>query len=301
MHKSPNIELLRIIGALGIVWYHARGPGFEAAYGGLVSFLILSLYLAGGSAERPPRVSRRAQRLLAPWLLWMAVYGAVNLATHQPLIPLDYGLLAGLLAGTSIHLWYLPFIFFCLIGYDQLRQRVRAPMLAISGAIVAFSMLAATPMWRPFLIVIGYPVAQYLHALAGLGLGSYFANAQSLPRYQQILLVTLLLFSAVFALPYHGVGLPYLLGIIGGCLLAAPALPSGTARWINPLGAATFGVYCCHILVMRVLAKFTHIDGWQLPVGTFIVSIALVLLWQRLRLQLRRRTDMPSASSGSRL
>jgi fucose 4-O-acetylase-like acetyltransferase len=300
MQKSPNIEALRILGALGIVWYHARGPGYAIAYGGLVLFLILSFYLAGNAASRPSPL-RRAQRLLQPWLLWMAVYGAVNLATHQPLIDTEYGVLAGILAGTSIHLWYLPFIFLCLIAYDQLRRIAAPDVLAMSGAVLAAVLLMLAPLWQPQLQTIGYPLAQYLHAAAGVGLGIYFANASSYSWQWRLPLNVALLLVAALALPVYGIGLPYLLGIAAGWLLAAPPLPASVGRWVNPLGAATFGVYCCHILVMRIIAKFTHIDGWLLPVLTFAASMAAVLLAQQLRDRGLRAVGRLSARGRTRL
>jgi fucose 4-O-acetylase-like acetyltransferase len=301
MQKSSTIEALRVMGALGIVWYHARGPGYDIAYSGLVLFLILSFYLAGNKPAHPPSPLRRAQRLLQPWLLWMLVYGAVNLATHQPLIDTQYGVLAGVLAGTSIHLWYLPFIFFCLIAYDQLRRIAAPGVLAMSGAAMAAVLLMLAPLWRPLLQTIGFPLAQYLHAAAGVGLGLYFANASVLTWQWRLPFNCILLLVAALALPVYGIGLPYLLGIAAGWLLTAPPLPANVGRWINPLGAATFGVYCCHILVMRIIAKFTHVDGWLLPVLTFVISMAAVLVAQQLRERLLRGLSQLSARSRARL
>ena len=301
MQKSSTIEALRVVGALGIVWYHARGPGYQAAYGGLVLFLILSFYLAGNHPARPPSLLRRSHRLLQPWLLWMLVYGAANLATHQPLLDTERGVLAGVLAGTSIHLWYLPFIFLCLIAYDQLRRLIAPGPLALGGAAIAVLMLTAAPLWRPLLPVVGFPLAQYVHAAAGVGLGVYFANAGALSWQWRLPLQSAMLLSATLALPLDGIGLPYLLGIAAGWLLTAPPLPASVGRWINPMGAATFGVYCCHILVMRIIAKFTHVDGWLLPVLTFVIAMAAVLAAQQLRERLLSGLGRLSARSRARL
>jgi fucose 4-O-acetylase-like acetyltransferase len=301
MQKSPTIEFLRILGALGIVWYHARGPGYEAAYAGLVLFLIMSVYLAGPVPAGGLPVARRARRLLLPWLLWQLVYGAVNLATHQPLLPTEHGLLAGVLAGASIHLWYLPFIFIFLLGYDLLRSHVPARPIAILGGAGAALMLGATAWWWPLLSTLGYPLAQYVHASAGLGLGMYFANAATLPWHLRAVLTGAIALAVAGALAFHGVGLPYLLGIAVAGLLLAPPLPAHLGRWINPLGAATFGVYCAHILVMRILAKFTHVEGALLPVSTFVVSMAVVMLAQRAlaRFKRDRRSQPRSIAAGS--
>ncbi len=166
---------------------------------------------------------------------------------------------------------------------------------------MAAVLLMLAPLWRPLLQTIGFPLAQYLHAAAGVGLGLYFANASVLTWQWRLPFNCILLLVAALALPVYGIGLPYLLGIAAGWLLTAPPLPANVGRWINPLGAATFGVYCCHILVMRIIAKFTHVDGWLLPVLTFVISMAAVLVAQQLRERLLRGLSQLSARSRARL
>ena len=45
-HRRQDIELLRILSALAVVAYHSQVAGLEAAYAGLIVFVVLSVHLA---------------------------------------------------------------------------------------------------------------------------------------------------------------------------------------------------------------------------------------------------------------
>lgn len=46
MKVRQDIEILRVLSAFGIVWFHSGAPGRAFAYSGLVIFIILSVYLS---------------------------------------------------------------------------------------------------------------------------------------------------------------------------------------------------------------------------------------------------------------
>ena len=122
IHKPPGknqaIELLRIVAAFGIIWFHSKLPEFGiVSYGGLVIFLTFSSYFAAiAPISRPDYLLRLGKRLLLPWAAWWLVYGALNLADHRPLLLPHHDITLGVLTGTHIHLWYLPFIFAVVTG-----------------------------------------------------------------------------------------------------------------------------------------------------------------------------------------
>ena len=65
MRKRADIEFLRVLSTFGIVWFHSGVFGHEFAYSGLIVFLILSMYLAGGSgAADVLTLRRRLERLV---------------------------------------------------------------------------------------------------------------------------------------------------------------------------------------------------------------------------------------------
>jgi hypothetical protein len=117
--RRQDIEWLRVLACLGIVWYHARGPGEEFALAGLIVFVMLSVVLAHPREEPlKDRLHARAERLLLPWIFWWGVYAVLDVVTGRAgrWTAAEWPVL--LLAGPSIHLWYLPFMFFVLLAMD---------------------------------------------------------------------------------------------------------------------------------------------------------------------------------------
>lgn len=66
----------------------------------------------------------RAQRLLLPWLVWSAIYGAMKLAEVAVTgVPLRHEFAPWMwLVGTAIHLWFLPFAFVTSLAVWPLAQ-----------------------------------------------------------------------------------------------------------------------------------------------------------------------------------
>lgn len=142
MKVRQDIEILRVLSAFGIVWFHSGAPGRAFAYSGLVIFIILSVYLSQhGNQHISTRFKIRARRLLVPWSIWFTFYGLIRLLTQKPLRPLENGAIAGVLSGPSSHLWYLPFTFVLLVIIDSARVKLPPSILAWTGyalAILAF-------------------------------------------------------------------------------------------------------------------------------------------------------------------
>ncbi|MDB6171070.1 MAG: putative acyltransferase [Chthoniobacteraceae bacterium] len=282
VHKRQDIEALRIASAFAIVWYHSGISGHEVSYGGLIVFLILSVYLAGHSA-RPInlRIFQRAQRLLIPWVIWFVVYGVFNVIKHKPIISLGNGALAGVLAGSSIHLWYMPYIFVWLILFDFSRTKLPDSLISWVSGILAAVMLSLTVVWRAELVHLGYPFTQYLHGLAGIFLGSFFAGWNALHRKARMLLLTIIVLSAVSAIPYEGVGIPYLIGIAAGCILVFKPFDKAININLDLISQCTLGVYFVHVLLLAFIRKFGVDHNTLLPVAGFILSVAIVFLMRR--------------------
>lgn len=89
LERIGHIDTLRIIAAVGIVWFHTEGaPYRQIGYAGLPIFLLIffSLITRRSYAETATHfLRRRYERLLKPWLFWSAVYGACRLP--RPLRP----------------------------------------------------------------------------------------------------------------------------------------------------------------------------------------------------------------------
>ncbi|MCX7284558.1 MAG: hypothetical protein NTX28_11035 [Novosphingobium sp.] len=170
--RQSSLELLRIASALGIVWFHAGVTGSPVGYIGLTVFLILTpMFELGANADRIAPWRQHAKRLLVPFLFWTAVYLAANAIKGKPLIRLDHGPFLGLLAGPSIHLWYLPFMAAALGLTNPLKARMKPPTIALLATAVLFPLLALHHYQHGAAEIAGAPLPQWFHALTPLVLG----------------------------------------------------------------------------------------------------------------------------------
>ncbi|HVY06911.1 MAG TPA: acyltransferase family protein [Burkholderiales bacterium] len=278
VRRRQDIELLRIVGAFGIVWFHSRVAGWEFAYSGLMFFLIISTFLwsVSGSAERS--VLQRARRLLVPWLFWLAFYGVVNLATAKPFVPLDKGIVLGVLAGSSIHLWFLPFIFGVLVLLDRIRGRLRPEVLGYGCAVAAIAVFVSSPLWTPWTKEMGAPIAQYSQALFGVLVGVFLGHYRLLgATWRKLLLAVIVLMTVCFYI-VSGAGIPYIVGttVAAYVLLRGIRFPEGLE--LGWLSAATLGIYLIHPFYLRIVGKFSAIGGIWYPILAFLLSALTIVL-----------------------
>jgi len=280
--RRQEVEVLRIVSAFGIVWYHTASVGRDFAYVGLIAFLITSMYFATRHAVAPKSVASRARTLLIPWAIWFLFYGLLNVVRHQDFLPMAHGWGTGILAGTSIHLWYLPFIFFCMVGFDWIRTQVDARVLAVVCVVTAGLLLALSRFWREPSLDLIYPYAQYAHALSGVLIGVFLANCDVLSRRDRVLAVAALLLSiAMFSASLPGVGVPYLLGVAVTALALSPAWKGCIQFDVVWLSECTFGIYLSHIFWLRLIRSSSNIPELALPFVVFAVSAATVWMLKK--------------------
>jgi peptidoglycan/LPS O-acetylase OafA/YrhL len=266
-----DLEVLRIIAAFGIVWFHSGyAYGRDLAYAGLVVFLILSTYFSTKSL-RTHSLGERALRLIVPCILWSALYGAINFMRNEPIFPSNYSLFSKILVTPSIHLWYLPFVFFCIIFIDKVKQYIDSKTLAIFTAIVASTLLLISPQWRQWEYVV--PLGQYIHALPAILIGMLLALSQQLSSSMKYLLIGLVFLSAIyiFWVQIAGVSVTYLVGISGTLLLLKDKSILPKNNVIIELSRLTFGIFLVHPLIIFVL-RHIGFNSILLPVLSFIAS-----------------------------
>lgn len=279
--KQQNIELLRILSALGIVWYHSGAVGGQIAYAGLVVFAIISMYLAGKS--RNPQAGTphaRVVRLLRPWAIWFFIYGLINVMGHRLPIHSEHGMIGGILCGPSLHLWYMPFIFFCLMIFDAVRPRLSERALGWGSAVLAIGALASVDWWRPLSLSLPLPAPQYAHAMAGVFIGVFFAYYGALRRVAHLLLAVMLAF-ALLAAPWRDVGVTYLLALVASFAMIFLVPRRFPYFDVVAVSRCTPGIYFIHILWLNLLGKFA-IDGPWLPICAFLGSLLMVMAGRKL-------------------
>lgn len=295
MPKRQDIELLRIVSAFGIVWFHSGAVGSSIAYTGLIVFVVLSMYFfvrrgagsvqsvrpeassaAADTSSAASRLAARAGRLLVPWLAWFGFYALFNLVTHRPIVQTAGGPLAAVLTGPSIHLWYLPFIFIVMTLAEPLLDRLTAPVLAWSSALLATLDFAAVDVWRPYATQLGAPYSQYFHALPAVLAGVYLACCQALPSLHRNLLLYAMLFAAALTWPEASIAVPYVLGISICAAVLSTTPPLFGELDIGRLSACALGIYLIHPFLLGVVLKFRLATGVGVPVLVFALSLAAI-------------------------
>ncbi|MEM1232659.1 MAG: hypothetical protein AAGH70_00905 [Pseudomonadota bacterium] len=232
MPKNPIVEILRYVGAVGIVWFHLHGPHAWIGYAALAVFIVLSVVFAlqGGTAW-----SRL--RLLRIWIFWSLVYGTMK--TAQALIkgtPLsDEFSWWMVFKGPSLPLWFLPFIFVaCGLAVTYARNVTLPPALegALFGLASAAFVLIGPQFPVPFaqwcigLVAVAAAIPVY-RATQGSWIGLLVWSIPVIVIREELLLlaipvVTLALISKVTT----SAALP---GIIGSLALPVYVLHSGVS------------------------------------------------------------------------
>jgi surface polysaccharide O-acyltransferase-like enzyme len=282
MPRRRDIELLRMLAAFGIVWFHSQNSGHEISYGGLIFFLLLSTYLAGLSRQPPDDfILQRAKRLLLPWWCWFLIYGLINILDGRPVLPLSNEFILGILASPSIHLWFLPFMFVSLVVLDVFRMKIPLFWLAYGSAFVAIVLLLMTSSWRECSMDFGAPIAQYVHALPAIFIGVFFSGFDKLHRKIRWMLLLLILFATLYAIPSEGVGTPYLLGIFLGLFLLFPNNVLQSTKIPVAVSQCMLGVYLVHPLFLKLATKLSFAGGVTAPIFAFSLSTVSVYLARR--------------------
>lgn len=104
--RNGSIDILRLIGAFGIILFHCGAPYASIGLAALPMFVMLLVYFGAGTP-----LSASANRLLKIWVIWSAIYALLKIA-QSTVSGTDMGNEFEpwmVWTGTSIHLWFLPF------------------------------------------------------------------------------------------------------------------------------------------------------------------------------------------------
>lgn len=245
-----------MLAAFGIVLFHSGAPGAVVGHAALPFFLILLIVLTAPAAARGNFggfAMNRTRRLLLPWVLWSAIYGALKLAdaTFGGSSLADEFKPYMVWTGPAIHLWFLPFAFLVAIfsfGALGLAQR----NIPIGSAILAAATLISV------LLVEGedlpIPLAQYSHVLPVLWLGLLMA-LQPGPGLAAGLGLATGLLAAGLALVLADTDQALQLGLASTAAALCLWVHLPASPITDRIGALSLTVYLAHPLVMSLLVR----------------------------------------------
>lgn len=284
MNLNYNLEILRIIGAFGIVWFHSGQElwGRRIGYSGLIIFVLISIYLLTPKIKEDIHhiIYKKTNRLVLPWICWFFIYGIINISTSKSFLPHYGNILSDILAGPRMHLWYLPFLFIAsttIIYYNYL-LKTNKQIITVTLSII---LLLTTPLWRPLSLDLGMPWAQWFHAVPAvfIGLSIAYINVNFI---YAVIIASISIWLIVIG--QYGVGIPYLVGcmlFIFSISLKNYAIKS---EIIPKISDSTYGIYLVHPLIYSVENRLGFQENLMLPVVTFLVSLLVIIIIRKIPL-----------------
>ncbi|MEZ5671681.1 MAG: acyltransferase family protein [Thiotrichaceae bacterium] len=263
----PAFDALKVIAAFGIVWFHTpHAIGREIGYAGLLIFLLISfivLSIKSPSYSYLQYLRQRGKRLLIPWIVWNIFYGLLTLRLSHSSIGVPS--LSGILTGTAIHLWYLPFAFLAsyLVFIFLTLTRASSPwVLIIVSGMVTVLWLISYPMFD--MSLTGNPWRQWSYGFASIPLGIALGQALKLPqaqcRWVMLAILAMMLAICVYLIQMDkfGTAVSYMTGT--ALIITALLIPMPSYRWVTQLSALTFGIYLLHPFIFMICYKLFGSD-----------------------------------------
>lgn len=288
--RLANVERLRVLAMLEIVRYHDHNDRLVLVGGlGLPTFLLLTnLFNCTLTHKRGPDkfMADKRQRLVVPWIFWSLFYGVFLAISayrhHEPLSEVfSWNMI---LAGTSSHLWFVPFAFASAgaVAAAQhltrnLPDRATGNVALAIGAVVLIGLgllpereyIAPIPQW-----LLSTPSAFLGFALGRLVLadGPQFRLKTALPIAVGALAMSLYcgLFFPNFLMQRYSTSILLVLAA-----LLVHGKPEPVSTFLSPL---LFGIYLAHHFVAdRILSHVPGVAGmpWLFLVD-FVCTIFVV-------------------------
>lgn len=326
-----GLDAARVLATFGIVWTHvAEGQGQAHGWAALGRFgtsfyiIVAALFVVRGAERASPRtfgaeVRERGRRLLKPYVVWSLVYGVYYGVIGFSRGATWEGLTRwwGPVAGTAIHLWFLPFIFFWGVIAAWLTPRLnRLPFVVVSvgGAIACIGIYWFCYRWLHFALSRYWLWDYHLHRLDrwivevppffAATWGTILFHRARRPTQEffkrQIIPLAAIGFLGFFIVQFlyanqidairrstHTEG-RFMGNIAALFLLGAFLAVDGRAliRKLAPLGRYTYLAFLSHMLVIEVLrAPLSSLPGYGTLWFSFLSSIgcfALSLLASRM-------------------
>lgn len=316
--RYPVLDALRIVAMMDIVSIHVTKHYLFWGMG-LPVFIIVAVALSVRKPtlptwqELPGAARKRAARVLWPWVVWTVFFGLNRLfwAGVDPAKTVD-GLFYPwmILGGTSMHLWFLPFIFvaeLAVLGILHPLRKVPTGVVIVGALALAIGCIALTgaiydhaaPIYGPLSMnsdnyaeratLYGWTVRKsLLFGTASICLGvavgrTLSLSTRSLPR-RALLAGTLVLFLLYFLwahtenLPIHGHAIWqwwrqfFALLLVG----AAVQFTGPTPPWLMRFAILTMGIYLLHGWVAsrlgNLLGKLWPTPAWDIlwPLGSLM-------------------------------
>jgi peptidoglycan/LPS O-acetylase OafA/YrhL len=292
----PAIDLARFIACFGIVAAHAFAMEDDwVGHLALALFLVLTAFLAMQSAQRAggkyPFIVR-AKRLVLPWLTWSLFYRIVELRVSHS--PDKYQILTdpwSLLIGSSVHLWFLPFVMLAMMLVEPVGRVVNTEC-RLAAALIGLVVLSGVAFWLVAYYSPVAPLLQWLFSLPFYVLGLLVGIAHPMGRAMWPGLAATCIGGMSFAVTTATTGVAVawwwvipLAWLLFEGFWRMPLRGTYLPKLLSELGKAAFGIYLLHPFFMLVTYKFfgPKVEHLFATLLTFTMCWVAVLLLRRIK------------------
>ncbi|QDV27316.1 acyltransferase family protein [Aureliella helgolandensis] len=262
---NGSVEILRLLAAWGIVWFHAGNTGRSIGYAGLPLFCVIMIALATNANSKGKTLAtvvwRRAERLLVPWVIWSLLYAIAKVAealVEHTAISHEFSWWM-LSTGPSLHLWFLPFAFFSTSAAYLLVQALgrrsgRVLFWALVLTLPSLGYLSASIVSQGDLSI---PFLQWCFAFPSVMLGMIVGIRGK--RFDNAIIVGAILATALLAFMggFLSWSIPFAIGGLAAMIGWVFPLPAGNS--VRFLGELALPIYLIHPLIIS-LVSLTPID-----------------------------------------
>ena len=275
------VDELRIIGSIGIVWFHAMLPGAGIGHAGLLVFIIFAVVFApSGVAWRDAGsvIGKRSRRILIPWILWCAIYAALritsSIVSEEP--PLGWIQINMLLYGTWTHLWFLPYIF--SVNSVMILWTAGESFIAVRrGAMACLAIAILLPtcfMHSTQFSSLGAPFGEWVYAAPALGFGLLLWLVRRSRSYACIFFMAGLILFCLGVFRCSD-GRIWQVGI-GVTVAVFPfvLIKSTENTMVEYLGKLSMGVYLVHPIFLAMLFEPFELHH----IGLQVVAVTVVII-----------------------
>ena len=286
----PGVEILRLLGAMAVVWAHYGKFRMPVVKFAVPCFVVISFFLGWRMVESGEfaRLGRRLSRLAVPFFAWGCVSYIVAVASGAKtgLAPLLWQLSLG--HSTCMPLYYLfdmavmmvvlfvvrrcfPVqVFWCIVGFLALA------CMCMQYSELNYELFGQLPVEASF--PLGRIVELFPSAVAGCVIATgVLCGRRSFTvgvALSVVAVVTLLCEFLVVGKQFGYAGFALLIGPIGFVLMStAFTSRNPMLRRVRIVSAATAGVYFIHTIVGDVLHLFKARNYWSVLLISFAITM----------------------------